>query len=316
MDQSPEIASPHPPHMLAVFQPLLNLYQPLENDSSYQQLVSDVVDYVNANPVPWEGVQLNKDEIFYRSRSHSLYEINRLIYEQAAASKDAWLWCCKSMNNMYFASELERLRSVHKYIYLYRDGRDVAASFQKAIVGEKHIYHLAKQWKQDQEACFKLKSELPAERFFSLSYEQLTHYPERTVRELCAFLNIEYTSKMLHYYTSHTSLAAAASGEMWGNLSKPIITDNSGKFLNSFTGHELEIFELIAGDTLKKLGYPLYTSQTSHHYIADEAVEAYRLENQDLKKQMLMNAKPNDLEKRKPQELILADIKNRVPVII
>lgn len=314
IDQSPEVASPHPPHLLIVFKPLLSLYGPLKSDTNYLRLISDVVDYVNANPVPWDGVKLNKDELFFNSRVNSLFEINRLVYEQAAITKNAKYWCCKSMNNMYFAAELEEHRLVDKYIYLYRDGRDVAASFKKAIVGEKHIYFLAKQWKEDQEACFKLRSELESERFFELNYELLTTAPENTVKDLCDFLNITYRVDMLNYYTSPTSIATATSGEMWSNVAKPIIANNTGKFLKSFSQEDLEIFELVAGEVLEKLGYPLYTSRVRQELISDEAIERYKDENIRLKKQAVINANPDDLEKRKPQELIIAGIKKSIVI--
>ena len=311
MDQSPAIASPHPPHILVTFMPLLSQYYPLTYDANYEQLVSDVVDYVNANPVPWEGVILNKKQIIERSGTNSLFEINRLIYEDAASGKNASLWCCKSMNNVYFAPELEEHQSIQKYIYLYRDGRDVAASFKKAIVGEKHIYFLAKQWKKDQEECLKLKNQIPADRFFSLSYEQLISRPEETVTALCNFLSIDYTADMLHYYTSHTSKATAASGEMWSNLEKPIIKDNSGNFFRSFEQNDLEIFELVAGDTLLKLGYPLYSSSNDTSLISAENIEIYQQQNIQLKQLSLIKAKPGDLEKREQQEQIIKQIKNR-----
>jgi hypothetical protein len=316
MDQSPAIASPHPPHILVTFMPLLPLYGPINNNENYKGLVSDIVDYINANPVPWEGVKLDKDELFRESNTHSLIEINRLVYEQAAAQKDARYWCCKSMNNMYFASEMEEHGLIDKYIYLYRDGRDVAASFKKAIVGEKHIYFLAKQWKQDQEECFKLKSRVAADRIFELSYEQLTSEPEGSVQGLCAFLGVPYTSEMLEYYTSSTSMATAASGEMWRNVAKPIMHNNSSKFLKSFTQEELEIFELIAGDTLKRLGYPLYTLQNRQELISEDAICGYQFENSLLKKQAIVDAEPGDLEKRKQQEQLLHTIKERDNCII
>lgn len=312
MDQSPAIASPHPPHTLVTFVPLLNQYYPLTDNANYEQLVSDVVDYVNANPVPWEGVTLSKEEIIERSGTNSLFEINRLMYEDAALSKNASLWCCKSMNNVYFAPELEEHRSIQKYIYLYRDGRDVAASFRKTIVGEKHIYFLARQWKKDQEECLKLKNQIPADRFFSLSYERLINYPEETVTALCNFLNISYTADMLHYYTSHTSKATAASGEMWSNLEKPIMKNNSGNFFTSFEENDLEIFELVAGDTLLKLGYPLYASSNNTGLISPENIEIYQQQNIELKQQSLTNAKRIDLEKREPQELLIKQIKSRL----
>jgi len=311
LDQSPDIVSPHPAHVLVTFVPLLPLYGELDA-VSYNTLLNDVVDYVEANPVPWEGLQINRAKIFEDSKVYSLFEINRLIYEQAAISRNAKYWCCKSMANVHYANELEKHSPNLKYIYLYRDGRDVAVSFKKAIVGEKHIYFLAKQWKQDQEECLRLKKTVPADRFFSLNYETLISDPESTIKQLCEFLNIEFSSNMLEYYTSDTSKITAASGEMWKNLEKPIMNNNTGKFVKSFEGDDLEIFELVAGDVLTELGYPLYSSSHNAELLSADKIEQYKNENIRLKKQSIVDAKENDLEKRKPQEQIIAEIKERV----
>lgn len=311
LDQSPEMASPHPPHLLVTFVPLLPRYGLLLQAANYKTLLSDVVDYVNANPVPWEGVVLDKAALFTQSRVHSLYEINRLVYEQAALAKQAGMWCCKSMNNMYYVDALEQHGSIDQYIYLYRDGRDVAASFKKAIVGEKHIYHIARQWQQDQAACLALRAQLPESRCISLSYEQLTSSPVAQVQTLCNFLGIAYGDHLLEYHTSSTSKNAAAAGAMWSNLEKPILQNNTGKFLQSFRDHDLEIFELVAGDALLALGYPLYTDRSNKALISEEAIARYEIENKALKQQSIRDAAANDLEKRAPQEALLQAIKGR-----
>lgn len=312
LDQSPEIASPHPPHILVTFHPLLNLYGDLENNENYYRLVTDVVNYVQANPVPWEGVTLSAEELFNQSNINSLFELNRLIYEKAAESKGAKYWCCKSMNNVYYADELEAQAGKLKYIYLYRDGRDVAASFKKAIVGDKHIYHIATQWKKDQVASLALARSIPPNRLFSLSYESLISDPEATVRRLCDFLQIAYSDTMLNYYTSKTSKITAASGEMWSNLEKPIMTTNTGKYLKEFQEDDLEIFELVAGNVLLELGYPLQTDRLNKQLIAGYNLPGYFNDNQSLKQAALLSAKQQDLENRRGQEAILKEIKNRV----
>jgi hypothetical protein len=315
LDQSPEIASPHPPHILVTFVPLLDLYGPLDIDINYKKLVNDVVEYVTVNPVPWDGVELNADELYKASAVHSLFELNRLIYEKAAESKNARYWCCKSMNNVYFAGELEAQADKLKYIYLYRDGRDVALSFQKAVVGDKHIYNIAKQWHKDQEACLTLAREVPADRFFSLNYENLVSQPEHTVRSLCAFLDIAYTDAMMHYYTSNTSKITAASGEMWSNLEKPILSNNTNKFLKEFKGDDLELFELVAGDTLKQLGYMIYADTHRKDLLNESRVKQYNLENAKQKLAVINNARPSDLEKRVKQEDIIRRIKSGGPPV-
>ncbi len=317
LDQSNEIASPHPPHILTTFMPLLPLYGTLDLPA-YRQLVSDVVDYVDANPVPWEGIVLNKEEILNASKAYTLPELNRLIYEQAAKTKQARYWCCKSMANVHYADELEAAGLNLKYVYLYRDGRDVAASFKKAVVGEKHSYHLAKQWQHDQQACINLEKKLSSDRFYKLNYETLIAYPEQTVKSLCEFLGIEYVDSMLSFYESKTSKLTAEAGEMWSNLKKPIMKDNTGKYKSAFKDNDLEIFETVAGGVLVELGYDLHSdANPSNHntysetLLSEENIKAYTALNAQLKKEVLSQARPSDLENRRPQEEIIKNIKAR-----
>lgn len=310
LDQSEQIASPHPPHILVTFVPLLELYGFL-TEEKYKILISDVVDYVRANPVPWQGIELDKDWIFENSETHSLFEINRLIYETAAIAKKAKYWCCKSMANVHYAEALAELSPNLKYIYLYRDGRDVALSFKKAIVGEKHIYHLAKQWFKDQSASIALSKKIDKTRFFALNYEELIANPVGLIQNLCNFLAIDYSENMLDFHHSKESQATANAGEMWENLTKPIIKDNTGKYRKELTLEEIGIFEAINHQTLTELGYELDIAEDNSRLISAEEIAGFNHENDLLKKSILLNARQSDLENRGPQLEILKRIKSQ-----
>ncbi|WP_029278619.1 sulfotransferase family protein [Pedobacter borealis] len=308
LDQSNQIASPHPPHILVTFVPLLALYGFL-TEAKYKILINDVVSYVRANPVPWDGVELDGAWIYENSKTYSLFEINRLVYETAAIAKKAKYWCCKSMANVHYAADLEMHSPNLKYIYLYRDGRDVALSFKKAIVGEKHIYHLAKQWHKDQSACIELSKKISNDRFFSLNYEELIADPAKLIQSLCRFLAIDYAETMLDFHNSKESLATANAGEMWENLAKPIIKDNSGKFRRELSTVEIDIFECINHQTLTDLGYALDRPENKNKVISGEEIAQYDIENELLRKKMLLSARQSDLDNRGPQLEILKEIK-------
>ncbi|MGN6440223.1 MAG: sulfotransferase family protein [Agriterribacter sp.] len=310
LEQHPAIAAPHPPHLLHIFMPLLSLYEPL-NEKNYKLLLSDMVDYVNVNPVPWEGVQFNKEEMLAQSRQHHIFEIFRLIYEAVAKSKHAQYWCCKSMQNLFYSQAMEQYGLDLKYIFLYRDGRDVALSFKKAIVGDKHVYHLAKQWKQEQDICLDLYKQYGAEKVFLLNYEKLVAEPEHCVQSLCRFLNIEYKMEMMQFYESSSSKSAAAAGDMWKNLEKPVMQDNTNKYLKELSTEEIEIYEWMAGDTLQALGYALSSKLQHPGLINADVVAGYDAENKERKKQFLETAPKNDIEKRQAQLDILHSIKTR-----
>ena len=88
-----------------------------------------------------------------------------------------------------------------------------------------------------------------------------------------------------------------------------LFTPYKGKFHAELSYDELETFELVAQDVLKKLGYPVFTPLTNTALISEGAIAAYDVINGHLKKEILLNARPADLEKREGQLAIVSDIK-------
>ena len=70
INQAPDIAAPHPPHILERFAPLLPIYGDLAQERNFVRLVDDVVRMVEVNPVPW-GVTFDRADIRRRCRDNS-----------------------------------------------------------------------------------------------------------------------------------------------------------------------------------------------------------------------------------------------------
>ena len=211
---------------------------------------------------------------------------------------------------MLYAEGIESTGIRPYYIYLYRDGRDVALSFKKAIVGEKHIYALAENWKKDQEAALRLKDRTAADHFFMLNYESLIADPEKVMRRLCGFLHLPYSDKVMDYYKSRESENTAVAGKMWANVTKPILKDNTKKFLRELSSEDIAIFESVAGDMLQQLGYSLCTpADLLRDSFSDEEIAYFNEENIRLKNEFIREVDPVDLEKRRPQDELLKRIK-------
>lgn len=307
LNQIEEIDAPHPPHILKRFFPLLPKYGDLNIESNFEKLIDDVCRLIELNPVPWGEFKLNRIEIKSNCQSHSLIEIFNTIYSLKAKYSGAKYWCCKSMSNVYFSKEIEKLNVKPIYIHLYRDGRDVALSFKKAIVGQKHIFHLAKQWKEDQERCLKLKKETESNRFFSISYEELLRDPEKILKQLCGVLKIPFNNSMLSYYNSNESLHTAQSGEMWKNVAQPVIKNNFNKFLTEMKAEDLMLFEQIAGTTLNEFNYKLSFIKSKKTFSKKE-LESFELENELLKKKAVFDANKEDLLRKREQLNLLKEI--------
>ncbi|MGF1540038.1 MAG: sulfotransferase [Pleurocapsa sp.] len=312
LNQISEIAAPHPPHILQRLMPLLANYGDLELTESFQVLVDDVCRLVELNPVPWEGVSLNREEVTLRCRERSLIAIFCAVYDILGETWGAKQWCCKSLANVNYLPQIDAYLPNAKYIYLYRDGRDVALSFQKAVVGEKHIFNIAQNWAKAQRLAIQMRDRLTPERFHSVSYENLTENPETTLKGLCEFLQVEYTPAMLDFHSSSEASNAAASSALWGNVTKPVMQNNTKKFLKSATDEEITIFELVAGDVLDALGYErVKIARGQAIEFTDTAVNKFNEINQSLKAAVLQKVDPEDLKRRDIQASLLEEIQNR-----
>jgi hypothetical protein len=315
LNQLQEISAPHPPHILERLMPLLPAYGELSNPENFASLVEDVCQLVEHNPVPWTGVTLDRQNIIGKTRASTLPEIARVIYELKAESESANIWMCKSMANIRYAEELEKYENKPLYLHLFRDGRDVALSFKKAIVGEKHIYFIAKQWKTEQEESIKLLEKLGSKRVIQVRYEDILSRPREVLSDLCNFMGASYSDEAMEYHQSSESRETANSGLMWQNVVKPVLTANHNKFIKELSEEDILIFEQVAGGTLEKLGYRRYFPDEKEHTFTQEEIEGFSAVNQKMKQEMRQKIKPEDLEKRRAQEELLRSITSRMPVL-
>ncbi|MBX2957688.1 MAG: sulfotransferase [Cyclobacteriaceae bacterium] len=312
LNQLPEIYAPHPPHILKTFFPLLHLYGNLHDQENFTQLVSDVCDWVNNNPVTWEGAQLNWMDIQRLCKKNDLISIFHAIYELKAKEFHAEFWCCKSMESVYYVDELEKSVNRPFYIYLYRDGRDVALSFKKAIVGPKHMYMLATKWRAEQELSLNFIKTIPESRYISICYEDFIHEPDKVIHKLCSKLGIPFSDIVFDFFNSKESRKTANSGLMWKNVSNPIIQNNFNKFVKELTVDEIILFEYLAGDMLQGLGYqPEFWPEIEDLNIGEDKIIKFKMLDAELMEDALLRAAPFEIAKRKPQEEIYRKIISR-----
>lgn len=312
LNQLTEISAPHPPHILKTFFPLLDRYGDLNKVNNFRVLADDVCQWVNLNPVPWEGITLHAEEIIGKCSNHSLIELFIKIYESKALHDGADFWCCKSMESVHYVKELEKSGIAPYYIYIFRDGRDVALSFMKAIVGPKHIYFLAKKWAEEQKLALKVAEQVGQERFIKVRYEDLIHSPRIVMKDICDKLGVSFSDEIFEYFHSEESINTANSGQMWKNVVRPIIPDNHDKFKHGFKPGDLLLFEQVAGNVLDMLNYKtMFWPDTPIKKFSDNEVEGFKKDAEVQYSKVLQNAQSEELERRKPQENLLEEIMSR-----
>lgn len=313
LNQLPEVSAPHPPHILQRLMPMLPGYGDLAEEAAFMRLVDDVCQLVELNPVPWEGVALDRAQVARRCAERSLVAVMGAVYDIMAMQRDARTWCCKSLANIHYLNDIENhFHEGARYLYLYRDGRDVAVSFRKAVVGEKHFYHIAREWGATQQVALGMRERIGPKRFIGLRYEDLTAQPESTMRRLCDFLGYRYTPAMLNFYQTDEAKKAAESSQLWGNVTTPIMAGNSRKFLTEASAADIRIFELVAGDVLEALGYDrVQTQRGEKGHFSELELRSFDAENQRLKDEVLSAVNPEDLKRRDRQAGLIQQIRQR-----
>ena len=303
LNQLDEVSAPHPPHILSIFLPLLSNYGNLNDSKNLNYLILDVIESIKLNPIKWKNFSISVDMIKSKLKNRSIFQIFSSIYELYAEQLDSKFWMCKSLKNMNYFNQIEKEKLNPIYIYIYRDGRDVDLSFKKTIIGPKHSYFTAKKWLNDQIICKKIKTNVPRSRFISVKYEDLILDPKKILSGICEKIKIKYNDKVLDYYKSEESKVSALAGQMWHNLSKPILKNNRSKFIKSLKKDELKIFESIAIKPLKNLGYNLLNNENDLiTKFSDLDIERYTKTNSEIKLHTYRNANKKDLIQMEPFE--------------
>ncbi|GIV34462.1 MAG: sulfotransferase [Chitinophagales bacterium] len=318
LNQLPEVFAPHPPHILHTFYPLLKIYGNLQEDKNFTRLVEDVCRLVELNPVPWDNLPLERDTIMHRCRHRSLLEVFIRTYELQCEKSRKKVWCCKSMETVYHLHHFEREGHRPFFIYLYRDGRDVAASFRNILIGDKHIYFLANKWKIEQELALLFLQKLPSGAFSIIRYEDFIKEPEKYIREICEKTGVAFDKSVLAYYKSPESRKTALAGRMWENVSRPIIKNNTGKYHDRLTNEEVAIFEGEAGDMLLRLGYNNLGETAEAVPQAGFSISellAFEEENNRLKREAWKRATPEELAHLKPRQDFIKSLQTQMELL-
>ena len=117
------------------------------------------------------------------------------LYKRLARG-DETHWVEDTPANILHAQELLSLFPNMKLIHIYRDPRDVLASYRTFSWGGKDIQIMAKRLAGIYCEWFKIRRSLPAESYLEISLEKLSQYQESTTSEICDFLDLPFEQEL------------------------------------------------------------------------------------------------------------------------
>lgn len=174
-------------------------------------------------------------------------------------------WAEKTpLNVRHFGWILERFPEI-RLVHVIRDGRDVVCSAlehpDRRWVNGRWVWEQtprgledhAQTWVADTGfgMCFRGDP-----RYHELRYEDLAHEPERTLRDLCTFLDEPFDPALVDAEPSAGASAGRAAATGAGAPDRgPVFTSSIGRWERDLSARQLEAVLRICGDRLSQLGY-------------------------------------------------------------
>lgn len=255
-----KIASPPPAGFIDALGGIQSRYFPSGRSSYLSELINDVVMLTTTHLNPWD-IDLDLEIIKGRMKNSSLWEVFRVVNEIYADEYGCPYWCSKEPGLFKYIFEIAEHFPNAKFVYLVRDGRDVAVSMLRGHLHEFHVYFAAQNWAWTQRQCLRaLADPVVSKQIYLLKYENLIDTPEDVMRDLMRFVGPEFEESQLQYYRNENILEHSKRSRFWKNLAHPINGKNKGEYKYNLGVKNIKIFESVAWREMEALGYPVDSS--------------------------------------------------------
>jgi len=158
--------------------------------------------------------------------------------------------------------QLARLYPDAQFIYLLRDGRDVALSYMDAGWGYRCYEGDRFEWTVAVRAARAFAATAPATKWLEIRYEDLVRAPEPVLRRLCDFLGEDFEPAMLDF-ASRTDLVPERERGIHPRISGAVDAGRAGAWQSRLSPGELFVLESCLGGDLRLNGYALRYSGAS-----------------------------------------------------
>lgn len=321
-DAHPQICGPGTAHLADSILPELYRYAPFDS-TRWGQLVSDVHALLQIKNAEWKR-QFKESELKACVPPGDVAGLLRFIYLEEARAHGKPVVFVKENRIYEFSGFLAAHFPDARYIYVYRDPRDMAASWKHAYAIRGGVLRAAETWRRDQYGFLLMKAGLeatvlPSESkatidsyqtsLPSASYEDLVQTPETTLSRLCATVGVDFDPAMLEYHNLSRTHKNAEAVADYGNIARPVFTKSVGSYRDRLDANEICYIENACSELMAALGY-----RATVDPIGAEALQQLREHLQDLEPyEKARYASVSDEEKMRRQKLseVRSGIQNR-----
>ncbi|MGH8596755.1 MAG: sulfotransferase family protein [Gammaproteobacteria bacterium] len=251
VNNHPEIAVPHESAFITEMFDRLHEFGDLAEYANRHKLLQAI----EATTLVQRGGHIRDREQILQRPISSYPEFVAAIFEQYALALGKRRWADKTPFYTDKIDTLCRLFPRAQFVHLVRDGRDVALSQRQISWLPSRVHQIAEEWRWKTTICHKVGSSLAPDRYLLLHFEELVGDPQRCLRTLCDFINVEFAPQMLDYHQTAATVVPQESLQWHRNSVKAPMQEKVGEWKRRMPKSDRTIFEQIAGDALSTFGY-------------------------------------------------------------
>lgn len=256
LDSHPELAVANDSHFI----PLAVREVPIGVDPP---LTPELVDWVTGYH-RFHRLGLTEDQVAAAARASSYSEFVGALYTSYAQTRAKTLGGEKTPDYVKHLPRLHGLFPSARSIHIVRDGRDVALSALEwahdgkgpsklALWAEEPVAVCALWWRSMVSQGIRDGAVLGPSSYRQVTYEQLVASPGPMLRELAGHLGLPDSPEMANFHVGKTRAAPGLSAKSAWLPTTPGLRN----WRDALSPREQSLFELLAGDLLAELGYPL-----------------------------------------------------------
>lgn len=253
-DAHPGVSGPSTSHIADVILPNLYKYDNLRGNN-WRRLISDICFLLDTKNAVWKR-NFTVSELKKVIPEGNVALLFSYIYQEEAKANNKDIVFIKE-NRIYEISQffVEHYPNA-SYLYMVRDPRDMAASWKHSFSIRGGVIRAANIWLKDQTGFLRMRSWLSGQlRIPFFLYEDLLTNPKIILKKICKLLNIDYSEEMLYFYLKKETMANARAAADWGNIARPLISDNFGKYEEKLSESEIMYIESLCYQYMLAFGY-------------------------------------------------------------
>ncbi len=248
-----DISAPVAVHFFNTFKSSLSYYGDLKEKKNSVKLLNHFLKSANHPYTDWK-LEVDFSKFSLEKEVYSFETAMDFIHKCYVENENKKHYVCKD-NDLYdyisLLENLEKKDSSTYYIYLTRDPRDHAVSWLKTPLFLHTVFDIAKKWNREQNTVLSYINKI---NMYHLKYEDLIKDTRSAMTNVLNFIDLKVDENC---FNTDSNNKESKRNELWKNLSKPIIRNNSNKFLERLSKKEIKILETICKENMNYLGYDL-----------------------------------------------------------